>query len=156
MDYSVMAKFSDYIKPVLYSNCAGERIHSFTDSVGQNVFGDVPRAETLDVLYDMLDLKEAPYETVTARGLSPDYVKRETRRTLDDVAGTSVQVWPGIDIDVPVPAGASRCTPESVKASVIGAFQGGATGLVLSRNYSEMNLDNLAGAGAALKELGYS
>jgi hypothetical protein len=156
MDYAVMAKFSDYIKPVLYSNCAGERIHSFTDSVGGNVFGDVPPAETLDVLYDMLDYREAPYETVTARGLSPDYVKRETRRALDDVTGTPVQIWPGIDIDVPVPAGSSRCTPESVKASVMGAFQGGAQGVVLSRNYIEMNPDNLAGAGAALKELGFN
>jgi hypothetical protein len=149
-----MAKFSDFIKPVLYSNCAGERIKSFADSVCGNVFGDVPKAQTLDLLYQMLDYKEAPYDKVLATGLSPDYVQRETRRTLDDVAGAKVQVWPGIDIDVPVPAGASRCTPESVKQTVLAAFKGGAQGVVLSRNYSEMKPENLAGAGAALRELG--
>ena len=154
MDYAEMAKFSDFIKPVLYSNCAGERIKSFADSVCGNVFGDMPKAQTLDMLYQMLDYEEAPYDKVLATGLSPDYVRRETRRTLDDVAGAKVQVWPGIDIDVPVPAGASHCTPESVKQTVIAAFKGGAQGVVLSRNYSEMKPENLAGTGEALQELG--
>jgi hypothetical protein len=153
MDYAAMAKYSDYIKPVLYSNCAGDRMRSFTDSVGANVFGDVPRAAMLEVFYNMLDYKEAPYDRVRAAGFSSDYLRRETRRCLDD-AGGAVQVWPGIDVDVPVPAGASQRTPEGVKNDIIAAFQGGATGVVLSRLYYEMDLNNLAGAGAALKELG--
>jgi hypothetical protein len=37
---------------------------------------------------------------------------------------------------------------------VLAAFRGGADGVILSRNYSEMTLANLAGAGAAIKELG--
>jgi hypothetical protein len=155
MDFAELAKISDYLKPVLYSNCAGERIKSFADSVGENVLGDLPRADSLALLYRMLGYDEAPYDRVLATGLSPDYVKRETRRTLDGVAGTNVQVWPGIDIDVPVPRGASQCTPESVKQTVLAAFAGGATGVVLSRNYPEMKPANLAGAGAALKELGF-
>jgi hypothetical protein len=155
MDFAELAKISDFIKPVLYSNCAGERMKSFTDSVGENVFGDLPRPDALALLYRMLGYEEAPYDRVLETGLSPDYVKRETRRTVDDVAGTRVEVWPGIDIDVPVPAGASQCTPGSVKQTVIAAFQGGATGVVLSRNYTEMKLENLSGAGAALRELGF-
>jgi hypothetical protein len=154
INYGVLAKISDFIKPVLYSNCAGERIRSFTDSVCQNVFGDVPRANTLDMLYHMLDYREAPYEKVLATGLSADYVKSETQRTVDDAASANVQVWPGIDIDVPVPAGAGKCTPESVKQSVLGAYKGGAKGVILSRNHLEMNPDHLAGAGAALRDLG--
>jgi hypothetical protein len=156
MDFAEIAKISDYIKPVLYSNCAGERMKSFADSVGENVFGDLPRADSLAMLYQMLDYREAPYDRVLAAGFSPDYVQRETRRTLDDVAGADhpVEIWPGIDIDVPVPRGASQCTPESVKQTVLAAFAGGATGVVLSRNYPEMKPENLAGAGAALRELG--
>lgn len=153
MDFAELAKISDYLKPVLYSNCAGERIKSFTDSVGENVFGDLPRAEAHAMLYRFLDYEEAPYDRVLETGLSSDYVKRETRRTLDDVAGTPVEVWPGIDIDVPVPRGASQCTPESVGRTVRAAFEGGATGVVLSRNYPEMKPENLAGAGAALRDL---
>jgi hypothetical protein len=153
LDYAPMAKYSDYIKPVLYANCAGDRMRSFTNSVGANVFGDAPRAEMLDVFYAMLDYQEAPYDQIAAKGFSSDYVRRETRRCLDD-AGGNVQVWPGIDVDVPVPAGASQRTPTGVKNDVLAAFQGGATGVILSRNYAEMDPANLAGAGAALKELG--
>jgi len=36
---------------------------------------------------------------------------------------------------------------------VLAAFEGGAEGVVLSRKYSEMLLDNLSGSGAALRSL---
>jgi len=153
MDCSVIAGYSDFIKPVLYNNCAGERMHSFTNSVCGNLFGDVPAAEAIQMFYHMLDYKEADYNHVAAAGLSADYVQRETQRMVDDMPKT-VEVWPGIDIDVPVGRGSSHCTPESVKAAVKGAFNGGASGVILSRNYVEMNPANLAGAGAALDELG--
>jgi hypothetical protein len=129
-------------------------MHSFVDSVHGNVFGDVPNDQTLDFLYRVLNYQEAPYDKVTAAGFSADYVQRETRRTLDAVAGTSTQVWPGIDIDVPVHEGSSRCTPESVKQEVFAVFKAGAQGIMLSRNYVEMKPENLSGAGAALRELG--
>jgi hypothetical protein len=41
-------------------------------------------------------------------------------------------------------------------AAAVGAFRGGAKGVILSRKYSEMKLDNLSGAGMALEELGYA
>jgi hypothetical protein len=50
--------------------------------------------------------------------------------------------------------GTSKCTAASIKAAVTGAFNGGANGVILSRNLGEMNPDHLAGAGAALDELG--
>jgi hypothetical protein len=59
-----------------------------------------------------------------------------------------------VDIDVPVGANESHCTPESVAAAVKGAFVGGATGIILSRNYTEMKPENLSGAGKAMRELG--
>jgi hypothetical protein len=154
MDYGRLAGFSDFIKPVLYNNAAGERIHSFVESACGNVLGDFPRGEALDVLYRLLNYKEAAYDEVMGTGWSADYVQRETQRAVDDVKAKGVEVWPGIDIDVPVPAGASASTADGVKRAVIGAFKGGASGVVLSRNYSEMNLEHLAGAGAALDELG--
>ena len=73
---------------------------------------------------------------------------------MESVAGHPVQIWPGVDIDVPVSAGESHCTPESVGRAVKAAFKGGAQGIILSRNYTEMKPENLSGAGAALKELG--
>jgi hypothetical protein len=86
--------------------------------------------------------------------VSADYVYRETKRTVDSLAGTQTQVWPGIDIDVPTAGGSSKCTPEGVRDAVLGAYKGGAQGVVLSRSYSEMKLENLRGAGVALEQLG--
>jgi hypothetical protein len=153
-DHAEVTAYSDFIRPAVYSNCAGERMRSFVTSTHDNVFGDVPPDQTLALLYRWLDYEEAPYDKVAATGFSADYVLRETRRTLEAVAGTSTQVWPGIDIDVPVPAGTSHCTPESVKQEVLAVFKAGAQGIMLSRNYVEMKPENLAGAGAALRELG--
>jgi len=53
-----------------------------------------------------------------------------------------------------VPKDASHCTPESVKQEVLAVFRAGAPGVFLSRNYVEMIPENLAAAGAALRELG--
>ncbi len=153
-DYTEMTAWSDFIRPALYSNAAGERMRSLVDSMHDNVYGDVPPDQTLALLYRELDYQEAPYDKVASTGFSADYVLRETRRTLEAVAGSPTQVWPGIDIDVPVPAGTSHCTPESVKQEVLAVFKAGAQGIMLSRNYVEMKPENLAGAGAALRELG--
>jgi hypothetical protein len=153
-DYADYVPFSDYLKPVLYSNCAGERMRSFTESVHQNVFGDSPAPETMAMLYQQLNYNEAPYDRVAAAGLSADYVSRETARALAGVAPAKVQVWPGLDIDVPTGAGSSKCTPESVKATVRAAFKAGAQGLILSRNYAEMTPASLAAAGEAIREMG--
>jgi hypothetical protein len=155
MDYQLMAGFSDFIRPVVYSNCAGERIKSYVASVDQNVYGDTPPDEMLRVVYEQLNYKqEAPWAQVAAAGLSPDYVQRETRRAVTDLAGTAVEVWPGVGIDVPVAKGTSQSTPESVTADVKAAFAGGATGILLSRNYIEMKPENLAAAGAAIRAAG--
>jgi hypothetical protein len=40
-----------------------------------------------------------------------------------------------------------------VEEAVLAAFAGGAQGVVLSRKYSEMQLEHLTGAGDAIREL---
>jgi len=153
-DFSAMAPFTDYVKPVLYNNCAGERMISYLDSVGQNFQGDLGKAQALDFEYKVLNYNEAPLDKLAAAGFSADYVYRETKRILDSLAGTPTQVYPGIDIDVPTANGSSKCTPEGVCDAVLAAYKAGATGVVLSRSYSEMKPENLRGAGVALEQLG--
>ena len=153
-DFAEITAYSDFIRPVPYSNSAANRMKSFVDSTHANVFGDVPPEQALEFLYRVLDYQEGPYDKLASTGFSADYVLRETKRALEAVAGTSTQVWPGIDIDVPVPEGASHCTPESVRQEVLAVFKAGAPGVFLSRNYVEMKPENLAAAGAALRELG--
>jgi len=96
---------------------------------------------------------EAPYAQLAAAGFSADYVRRETRRAVEGVSGHPVQIWPGVDIDVPVEKGEGHCTPASVASAVKAVFAGGAAGIILSRNYTEMQPANLSGAGGALREL---
>ena len=118
------------------------------------VLGDLPPATACDSLLDQLGYNEVSYDQLAAMGFSADYVARETKRSVESVSGHPVLIWPGIDIDVPVSKGESHCTPESVGLAVKAVFNGGAQGIILSRNYTEMKPENLSGAGKALKELG--
>ena len=79
---------------------------------------------------------------------APDYVQRETRRAVDDVAGKPVHVWPGIDIDVPVPAGASKCTAAGVRDAVLAAFRDQV--LYLKHNLNARAIGSLKGTSASI------
>ena len=149
-----LADCSDFIRPALYNNVAGGRFKAFAKGAHESVFGDLTLEATVELLTGQLNYTEAPYDKLAATGFSADYVERETRRSVAAVAGHPVQIWPGVDIDVPVSAGESHCTPDGVAAAVKAAFKGGAEGIILSRNYTEMKPENLSAAGGALQSLG--
>jgi hypothetical protein len=151
IDFADMATNADFIKPVVYNRCGGERMRTFIASVGQTIFGDVPPEELLQLMYRILNYQEAPYDQLSAAGFSTDYVAREVRRTRDDVAGSNVPVYAGLDIDIP---GYAPYTAQSVKQSVMAAFNAGADGVIFARNWGEMNPDHVAGVGQAVRELG--
>jgi len=78
----------------------------------------------------------------------------EVLRVIDgDTFEARVHVWPGIDIDIPTAATSKKTQPDDVYRAVKAAFEGGAHGVLLSRKYSEMRLDNIRGAGRAVREL---
>lgn len=77
---------------------------------------------------------------------------RETRRAIAGVGG-QVKIYPGIDIDVPTKLTDKRTKPEDVRRFVRAAFDAGADGVVLSREYVEMWLANLSAAGETLREI---
>jgi len=114
---------------------------------------DFSPEETLAVFYRLLQLDEAPLDELPARGLSAEYVRRETARTVAGVGG-EVRVFPGIGIDVPGGPGTKQTEPEDVRAAIQAAYAGGAKGIILSRSYAEMMLKNLDAAGQTLRELG--
>src|SRR5580698_2140280 len=153
-DLAAIAPYSDFLKIVMYNNCAGERVAEYIESVGTTMYGDLPRQETLDFHYRVLDYQEKSLAEIPLTGFSPDYVYRETRRAREALSGTRTLLWPGIDIDIPTATGHSKCTPDGTRDAVLAAFRGGADGVILSRKYSEMKLANLKGARLALQELG--
>jgi hypothetical protein len=138
----------------MYQNCAGERMAGYIDSVGSTYFSNIPKQELLEFHYRVLDYgEEAELKDLPKVGFSADYVYRETRRAKEALKNSETKLWPGIEIDIPTASGNSKCTPAGTKAVVLAAFRGEAEGVILSRKYSEMKLENLRAAGAALKEL---
>ncbi len=154
-DLQRIAPYSDFLKIVIYHNCAGERMASYIKNVSQTQYGNVPEDELLEFHYRILNYgREGAYNQIPKTGLSSDYVLRETKRARAGLAGAKTLLWPGIDIDIPTAPDHSKCSPRGIEDAVLAAFRGGADGLILSRKYSEMKLDNLAGAGAAIRQLG--
>jgi hypothetical protein len=156
-DLAEMAPYSDFLKIVMYQNCAGERMADYINSVGSSYFSDVPKQELLEFHYRVLDYgKEPDLKDLAVAGFSADYVYRETKRAREALTNSKTKLWPGIDIDIPTANGNAKCTPAGTKAAVLAAFRGGAEGVILSRKYSEMKLENLRAAGAGIKEIGLS
>lgn len=152
-DYSQLSRYSDFLKMVMYDNCAGERLARYVDQLTSSLFADLSKQQFLEYEYRIMNYRERDYHEIPYTGLSSDYVYREAKWAADGLAGTKTLNWPGIDIDIPTESNHSKCTPQRVKASVTAAFRAGAHGVVLSRKYSEMKLANLSGAGEAMKEL---
>ena len=148
--YADLAAKADFLKVVVYNNCGGERYQRFIENVGSTVFRDVPKDELLRFNNHLLGYgDEAGLEALPTAGLSPDYVARETKRALAGVAG-KCRVLPGIDIGIPTGEHSRKASPEDTYAAVAAALKAGADGVMLSRKYSEMRLDNLAAAGRAV------
>jgi hypothetical protein len=162
-DFAELGQYHDFIKLAVYHNAGGPRMASYVESVGQTMFGDLPPEEVLEFHYRVLNFKESPLSRVRQTGLNGDFVYRQSKRAIDGAHGTPAKIYPGLDIDIPLlradmgdtpVAQASKTTRSGVKDVVTQAFRAGAPGIVLSREFTEMKLENLRGAGDAIRELG--
>ncbi len=153
-DLGEFAKYSDFLKVVMYHNCGGERMASYIDSATGTWFADFTKEQAIDLEYRIMNFRERGYDQIPFTGLSSDYVSRETARALAGIGGAATQIWPGIDIDIPTASNHSKSTPQGTREAVLAAFRAGAHGIILSRKYSEMKLANLGAAGEAIRELG--
>jgi hypothetical protein len=151
-DYSRTADYSDYLKLATYNNAGGPRMASYLDRLSATVFHDAGPKDFLAFYYKIMNYQEAPYDELHVKGLSTDYVARETRRAVAAVGGR-VKIYPGIDIDVPTSLTDKRTRPDDVRQAVRAAFDAGADGVILSREYVEMWLANLSAAGETLREI---
>src|SRR5437588_4623588 len=162
-DYAEFRKYSDFLKVVIYNNCGGPRLASYVNSVSRTIFADFSPEEVLGLTYKTLNYQEPGLGELPRKGLSAKYVERETQRAVAGVSAPSseapqpnavasaVQIWPGIDIDIPTGKDEKKTEPEDVRESVQAALKGGASGVILSRKYSEMRLANLRAAGEAMR-----
>jgi hypothetical protein len=151
-DYAAFGKYSDFLKVVLYNNCGGPRLARYVRNVNATLFADLTPEETLRFVYRVQQYpNERALDRIAQEGLSADYVRRETARAVAGAPG--LKIWPGIDIDIPTGANEKKTQPDDVYQAVRAAFEAGAHGVILSRKYSEMRLDNLRAAGRAVRDL---
>ena len=150
-DYGKFQQYSDFLKVVMYNNSGGPRMARYISNVDRTIFADLTPALTQQLTYAILQYGHEPAvaELKTA-GLTSDYVARETRRAVIG-AGSQMKIYPGIDLDVPTAETEKRTQPDDVYQAVRAALGAGAHGVILSRKYSEMRLDNLRAAGRAVR-----
>jgi hypothetical protein len=162
-DLAELTPYHDFIKVALYDNCGGPRLASYIESAGQTMWADVPPEELLQLHYRLMNYDEAPYHRLREAGLKRDFVFRESKRAVEGARGSATAILSGIDVDIPVldldrgavpPSQVARRTREDVGRAVRQAFRAGVHGIVVSREYTEMQLENLSGVGDAIRELG--
>jgi len=86
-------------------------------------------------------------------GFKPEYVKQWTENLIADTGGRC-KVYPGIGAGVGDGGKSKAITPEEITAATHAGFEGGASGVLISRNYSEAELRCLDAVGQVLKERG--
>jgi len=117
----------------------------------RTLFADLSPEQTLELTYGMQHYRGAALDELAAAGLPAAYVREETARAV--ASAGRMQIWPGIDVDIPTAATSKKTSPADVYDAVKAAFGGGAHGVLLSRKYSEMRLDNIRAAGRAVRDL---
>jgi hypothetical protein len=156
MSYREMATYMDFIKPILYHDIAGPRTRSmYLTPVRRTIFKELSDAQALDLFYTLksYDRKAEPaLDELDQKGLGPDYVYRETRRVVQEVAGRA-KVYAGVGIDIPGNGATFASNPQGVYEATRRAFDAGAAGVLISREYDEMRLPNLRAVGRAIHEM---
>jgi len=154
LDYQRIIPYSDHIKPVIYHACMGHRLRNHQmRGYAKTLFADLPWATHLDAFYAMMgfdpeqSLKPEAFSQEKVGGLGAQYVGFETRRAVEAAAGR-VPVWAGIGFDVID----GEDDPETVYQCTKAAFDNGADGLLVSREYHEMQMAHLEAVGRGVRD----
>ena len=152
MSYEEMAPYSDFIKLILYHEVLGPRIRNwYLERFGKTILSEISLEQSLSIYYDLFgyDKKVEPgVDQLASEGFSPDYVYRETKRSVAS-AGGKTSIFAGIGINVP---GSPPDDPETVYQATFKSLEAGAGGIVISREYEEMTVPNLEAIGKAVSE----
>ena len=152
MSYEELAPYSNFIKLILYHEVLGPRIRSwYLDRFKKTILSEISLEQSLELYYDLFGYdknREPSVEKLSTEGFSPEYVRRETERSVASANGKT-QIFAGIGIDVP---GSPPDDPETVYWATLNALEAGAGGIVISREYEEMRVPNLEAIGKAVSD----
>jgi len=153
MSYEEMGAHSDFIKLILYHAVLGGRIHAwYLQRFQSTILRELSLDQSLELYYALFGYdpdKEPTVENLRSQGFSPDYVYRETRRSVASAKGAA-RIYSGIGFDVP---GSPPEDPEAIYQALLNAFEAGAGGIVVSREYEENRAPNLRAVGRAIREM---
>jgi hypothetical protein len=156
MTYAEMAPHSDFIKFIAYHDVLGPRIrYWYLERFQKTILGELSLQESLDLYYDLFGYDknvEPKLNELATKGFSPDYVYRETKRSVASAEGKT-KIYTGIGFDAPWGNAHLDADPEKVYECVVKAFEAGANGIVVSREYEEMRVPNLKAVGRAIASL---
>ena len=161
VSYSEMAESMNFLKPVVYHDIAAPRVNRWMlAEFSKSILSDLSQTQSLDLYYAVFGLdpqQEPAFQEMLSGSFSPDYVYRETKRCVDSVGGRTL-VYPGIGFDIPfhrpnAPPLAHPSQPDVLAAAATKAFEAGAEGIVVCREYQEMRLPNLRAIGRAVRDL---
>ncbi|MEM6528906.1 MAG: hypothetical protein AAF653_11480 [Chloroflexota bacterium] len=152
-DMADFAQYADFLKPVLYHTPAGARFARFAESWNNGILADATPDGAFNALARILQLDHytEPREDAPLAGFSPEYVKKWTRDLVDK---TGAKVYSGIGVGVGDGGTSKPITPQEVREGTEAALDGGAAGILISRNYSEADLDGVAAVGDIMRERG--
>jgi hypothetical protein len=154
-DQADYALYADWLKPVLYHTPAGARFAEFSKTWNKGVLADASPEGAYNALAKVLNLESyiAPLDAAPLAGFKADYVRQWTKNLIEDTGGRC-KVYSGIGVGVGDGGKGKPIDANEVRDSVHAAFDGGASGVLISRNYSEATLSSLSAVGAALRERG--
>lgn len=154
-DQADYAEYADWLKPVLYHTPAGARFADFAKAWHKGVLADASPEGAYHALATVLQLDPyiAPLDQAAMSGFKADYVKQWTKNLVEDTGGRC-KVYSGIGVGVGDGGKNKPIDANEVRDAVHAAFEGGASGVLISRNYSEAMLSSIEAVGAALKERG--
>jgi hypothetical protein len=151
MSYAEMAPWSDYLKVVVYHAVTAPRMRSWVANEQRSIYGDLPLENAIDLHYALFgydaSLDALANEPTPRRG-SPEYVYRETKRSVDSAQGRT-RIFPGVGFNLP---GGGPDDPSTISRCVTRALDAGATGIVVSREYEELTVPNLTAVGKAIRD----
>jgi hypothetical protein len=154
-DLGELADHADWIKPVMYSDCAAKRADGYhAPFMSHGPFADLDDTTAHAAFLQLrgLDPDREPTRAAIAAGThasSADYVARFTRRAVAAVAGKA-RVYPGLGFDV---AAYHRCPEDHAEHIVRAAFSAGADGIFIPREYHEARPALLDRVGRTLASL---
>ncbi len=152
MTYAEMAPWGDYEKIVVYHAVTSPRLRSWIASEQRSILSDMTLEQAIAYHYELWGYPKSLdviADKPTPPAASPEYVYAETRRSVESAQGKT-KIYPGIGFNLP---GGGPDDPDAITQCVLKAFDAGAAGIVISREYEELTVPNLRGVGRAVQQV---